>query len=374
MALRRLGLRYGKAASAGFGQTAKGTTMKIMSTMAGGKRLLPGLLFAALAPLLLWGAPTRAQQPQQPAQAQQQPHTVEAGVYITNIQDIALAASTYKVTFWVWFKTSDEKYEPEKSIDIIGSKEIKTDSLTLDKLPDGRFYRSVRVTATVSQKFDVGYFPFDTQNLRIVLESTTDDASRLKFTADTRSSGVDPNIVLPGWKYRALSVRAETNTYNSDFGDGDGSPTTYARLVTEVTLDHAGGRIFGTNFLGFFVADLLTGVTMAVESFAVTRAAIPFVGRLNMVAGSLFGAVGNAYLVEKLLPPTPNLTLTDLVQVSSFSSIAFALFTAIGTETMARMGYLAPAISGAARTSVAIFLGSQVAMAIYFATHANNAK
>ncbi len=350
----------------------KGTTMKIMSTITGGRRLMPGLLFTAL---LLWGAPALAQQPQQAAQMQQQqPHSVEAGIYITNIQEISLAASTYKVTFWVWFKSNDEKYEPEKAIDIVGSKEIKTDSLTLDKLPDGRFYRSVRVTATVSQKFDVEYFPFDTQNLRIVLESTTDDATKLKFTADTKSSGVDPNIVLPGWKYRALDVRAETTTYNTDFGDGDGSPTTYARLVTEVTLDHAGGRIFGTNFLGFFVADMLTGVTMAVESFAVARAAIPFVGRLNMVAGSLFGAVGNAYLVEKLLPPTPNLTLPDLVQVSSFSSIAFALFTAIGTETMTRMGYLAPAVSSAARTSVAVFVTAQVAMAVYFATHANNTK
>ena len=358
--------------------------MRSMGSIVGRPRLLPGVLFAILACCLLGGAPVLAQQaapvpaaaaPAVPAaDAQPSARSVEAGVYVTNIQEISLATSTYKVTFWVWFKSNDEKYEPEKAIDVIGSKEIKTDSLTLDKLADGRYYRSVRVTASVSQKFDVGYFPFDTQNLRIILESTTDDITKLRFTADTKSSGVDPNIVLPGWKYRGMDVKATTATYNTDFGDGEGGDSTFARLVTTVTLDHAGARIFGTNFLGFFVADLLTGVTMAVESFAVTRAAIPFAGRLSLVVGSLFGAVGNAYLVEKLLPPTPTLTLTDLVQISSFSSIAFALVTAIGTETMARMGYLAPAISSAARTNVAVFLGTQAVLAAFFVIHADKTK
>ena len=246
--------------------------------------------------------------------------------------------------------------------------------MTVDKLSDGTFYRGVKCTATITQKYDVGYFPFDTQNLKIIIENTADDITKLHFNADTKSSGVDPNIVLPGWKYRKFDIKAESATYNTDFGVGAGGDSTFARLTTTITLDHAGGRIFGTSFLGFFVADLLTGVTMAVESFNITRLAVPFVGRLNMVAGSLFGAVGNSYLIERLLPPTPTLTLTDLVQISSFSSIAFALFTVIGTETMSRMAYSAPVISAAARTSVGLYFASQLALGAYFLANANQTK
>ncbi len=335
-------------------------------------RRLYVMVIAALVFLALPCFPVQAAQ--QPAQEQQAARMVDAGIYITNIQEISLAASTYKATFWLWFKSNDEKYEPEKSIDIIGSKDVKTDSLTVEKLSDGTYYRSIKCTATITQKYDVGYFPFDTQNLRIIVESTADEFSKLHFKADTKSSGIDPNIVLPGWKYRSFDVRAESATYNTDFGAGDGGDSTFARLVSTVTLDHAGGRIFGTSFLGFFVADLLTGVTMAVESFNITRLAVPFVGRLNMVAGSLFGAVGNSYLVEKMLPPTPTLTLTDIVQVSSFSSIAFALFTVITTETMSRMAYSAPVISTVARSSVALYVAAQVALITYFVANANKTK
>ena len=348
------------------------TAMKLAADAIGARLL--GKAIIALAMVILSFGPVRAAEP--PAAEQPAARMVDAGIYVINIQELALAASTFKATFWLWFKSNDAKFEPEKAIDIIGAKDVKTDSLTVDKLSDGTYYRSVKVSATITQKYDVGYFPFDTQHLRIIVESTSDDFTKLNFKADTKSSGVDPHIVLPGWKYRAFDISAESTTYNTDFGAGagDGGSSTFARLVATVTLDHAGGRIFGTNFLGFFVADLLTGVTMAVESFNITRLAVPFIGRLNMVAGSLFGAVGNSYLVEKLLPPTPTLTLTDMVQVSSFSSIAFALFTVIGSETLSRMAYSPAAVTAFSRTSVAVFLGSQLALGAYYIAHADQSK
>ncbi|MEI7606944.1 MAG: hypothetical protein WCJ64_06140 [Rhodospirillaceae bacterium] len=346
------------------------TAMKLVAD-AIGTRLLGKAIVALVMVILSFGS-GRAAEP--PAAEQPASRIVDAGIYVINIQELALAASTYKATFWLWFKSNDPKYEPEKAIDIIGAKDIKTDSLTLDKLSDGTYYRSVKVSATITQKYDVGYFPFDTQKLRIIVENTNDDVSKMSFKADTKSSGVDPNIVLPGWKLRGFDLKATSTTYNTDFGAGDGASSSYARLVATVAVEHAGGRIFGTNFLGFFVADLLTGVTMAVESFNITRLAVPFIGRLNMAVGSLFGAVGNSYLVEKMLPPTPNLTLTDMVQVSSFSSIAFALFTVIGSETLSRMAYTPAAVTAFSRTSVAVFLGSQLALGAYYIAHADQGK
>ncbi|MEI7608648.1 MAG: hypothetical protein WCJ64_14825 [Rhodospirillaceae bacterium] len=296
------------------------------------------------------------------------------GIYVTNIYDLNLAASTYKISFWLWFKSNDEKYEPEKAIDIVGGKDIKVEATATQRLADGTYYRSAKYSATVNQMWDVRFYPFDRQELKIIIESTIEEVSSLIFVADEKNSGVDPHIVLPGWIFHSASVHADTSVYKTDFGVGEGGQSIYPRFTTRVILDHAGGNIFSTDFLGFFVADILTGVALFVESFEVTRMAIPLLGRLNMVVGSLFGAVGNTYIMGNMLPPRPVLSLPDVVQISSFSAIAVALIATIGTESLGRLGYSPALVTAVARSSVALYLASQIGLGAYFLATAREGK
>jgi len=295
----------------------------------------------------------------------QDQRTVEIGVFISNIYEINFTAGTYKASFWLWFKSNDEKYEPEKYIEIVGGRDIKIDAIATDRLSDGRFYRSAKYTATINQTWDVRWFPFDTQNLNLIIESSSDDASKFRFVPDAKSSRFDKNIALPGWTLRGMTVSESTSVYQSDFGYGDDGESAYSRFTATVTLDHAGRRLFSTAFLGFFVSDILTGVTLMVESFEVTRLAIPLLGRLNMVVGALFGAVGNKYIEDNSLPPMPTFSLPDLVQISAFSAIAVALCTVIGTETLVRLGYQSATVTAFARTSLGLYIVSQLGLGAY---------
>jgi len=309
----------------------------------------------------------QATPPPQPAQ----PRVVEVGIYISNLFDINYVAGSYKISFWLWFKSDDEKSEPEKQIEIIGGRDIKIEAIATERLADGRFYRSAKYTATINQVWDVRWYPFDTQKLKVVIESASDDAEQLKFVVDSKGSRFDKNVALPGWRFRSLDVQEGYSVYETDFGIGNGAKSIYPKISTTITLDHEGSSVFSTAFLGFFVADLLTGVTLFVESFEVTRMAIPLIGRLNMVVGSLFGAVGNKYVVDNSLPPRPDFSLSDLVQITAFSAIGVSLFTVIGTETLMRLGYSPALVSAVARSGVGLYLASQVGLGAYFLGNAS---
>ena len=165
-------------------------------------RLL-GRGIVALALLLGCCGPLQAApaQPVPQLQPPTAPRVVEMGIYVTNIYDLNLAASTYKISFWLWFKSNDEKYEPEKAIDIVGGKDIKVEATATQRLADGTYYRSAKYSATINQMWDVRFYPFDREELKIVIESTIEEVSSLIFVADEKNSGVDPHIVLPGWVF-----------------------------------------------------------------------------------------------------------------------------------------------------------------------------
>lgn len=336
-------------------------------------RLFGAAIFALLL-LVGAGSPLLAAPSQPGPQPQASPRVVEIGIYVTNIYDLNFSANTYKISFWLWFKSKDEKYQPEKSIEIVGGKDIKIDATDNETLADGTFYRSAKYSATISQLWDVRFFPFESQQLSLVIESSSEDESKLIFISDTKSSGADPNVIPPAWRFRTINVGVGSSVYHTDFGTGTGGDSTYSKFATTITLDHQGEHIFSTAFLGFFVADLLTGVTLFVGSFETTRLAIPLMSRLNMVVGSLFGAVGNAYIKGNSLPPTPSLSLADVIEIGSFSAIAVALFTVIGTETLTRLAYSPETISAVARTSVALYLASQIGLGAYFLTTTRDKK
>ncbi|KOR28953.1 hypothetical protein TI04_09805, partial [Achromatium sp. WMS2] len=231
-----------------------------------------------------------------PVTGDKAPEVAEVGIYVTNIFDLNFPGGYFKAAFWLWSKSKNKDYAIEKEIEVIGARDIKIDNPVIMVTSDGRYYRSVKITTTINQNWDIRAYPFDVQHIKIAVESTTSDVSLLKFVPDNKSSGYDPSIALVGWVFTNMEVETYPHAYKTDWGMGSVPESAYSRFTTTITLKRSSSRIFGTAFLGFFVADVLTGTTLIVESFASTRRAIPFIGRLNMVVGALFGAVGNKYL------------------------------------------------------------------------------
>ncbi|KOR29644.1 hypothetical protein TI04_08110 [Achromatium sp. WMS2] len=303
----------------------------------------------------------------EPIFTQDKRNIVKMGIYITNIFEMNFAGGYYKTTFWLWSKSKDQFYPLEQDIEIMGARDIKINPPTSLLIEDGLFYKSVKVAATVNEKWDIRAYPFDTQRLRIAIESTSSDISTLKFVTDSESSGFDGSIAMTGWKIAGMEIATVPYTYQTDWGIGHNRKSTYSRFIATITLKRSSHRILGTAFLGFFVANILTGAVLLVESFAATRAAIPFLGRLNIVIGSLFGAVGNKYIIDNALPASDAITLPDLIQIGSFLAIAVSLLTVIVAEILDRLKYPGDYVNKFARINTLIYIVSQVVALSYLA-------
>jgi hypothetical protein len=298
------------------------------------------------------------------------PKIVEVGLYVGGLYDLNFVSGSYRISFWVWFNYEDKDFHPENSIELIGARDVKIEADDLSRLADGRYHRGIKYMATIGQTWDVKWFPFDRQQIKLMIESARGNSAEVLFIADDHDSKFEPSITVPGWRFQNMAVASTLHHYPTDFGTRNTEQTYYSRLVATITVDRVGDRVFGTAFLGFFAADVLTGVTLLVESFTIMRERIPFVGRLNMVVGALFGAVGNKYITDSSLPPMPEFSFPDVIQISSFSAICFGLIAAIGTETLAGLGVPGPAITAITRSGVGVFVISQLGLAAYFMTTA----
>ena len=86
------------------------------------------------------------------------------GVYVSKIQDLNFRENKYTLDFYIWFRWKAEgalaDYKPLESFEIINGKIENKSSVVEKKIGDVN-YASARVSATMSETWDLASFPFD---------------------------------------------------------------------------------------------------------------------------------------------------------------------------------------------------------------------
>jgi len=149
---------------------------------------------------------------------------VLVGAYINDIQQIDFKTNSYSVDLYVWFRWTNPKLDPAKTMEFMnrfaGGDNVR--ELVYDepqKLPDGSLYSFVRYQGFFSTKFDLETYPFDSQYLTVVMEDSISDISDEVYAPDGKNSiAIDPEITLPGFKVGKPEMKVTTNTYATNFG------------------------------------------------------------------------------------------------------------------------------------------------------------
>jgi hypothetical protein len=274
-----------------------------------------------------------------PAPLPSGPIHVKVGLFITRIYGFDLPNSSCKIQFWPWFLTTDLNYKPLDTVDVVNANDIdvRYPSTTVrDRAPwaGGRttvFWHGALYTATLWQDWHVANFPFDQQTLVLQMEDGEHDASELVFEPDPSGSGVDPSVVVPGWKIISFTLTGGAHLYHTSFGDP--APTgasTYSRIIARITIRRRGLRRFFGLFNGFFVAFLLATLTYWMDVDEMTQA------RIGLCAGAIFAIVGTKYAVDSSLPPSTRFTLADSIEASTYATIVFALIVIVLLRRLAK--------------------------------------
>ena len=156
-----------------------------------------------------------------------EPLEIRVGMYILDLAKLDMKESEFYADFYIWFKGPQEKvtarnWSPQTIEFMNGSVESMT-PLTVEDLPDGERYWIRRVKGNFRGRFQLHAYPFDNQELPIVIEDSDHPATDLVFRADLPEGRmpidwVESTLQVPDWRKSGAQALVDRHQYTTDFG------------------------------------------------------------------------------------------------------------------------------------------------------------
>ena len=186
------------------------------------------------------------------------------------------------------------------------SKELLDDNVTAEGVHD--LWWRIQANLYSEPRFD--RYPFDRQELRLVLEDSIHPASQVVYVPSLSGSGLDPEIKVAGW--RILDTDSESSLKPYDF-DEDYSRYTFTVEVGREPLSAA---------LRTFLPPLAFMVVSGLSFFLHPS---KFGQRITFGTSMLISAVGFHVSQTVSLPTLGKLTLFDQIMLSAYAFLAASL-------------------------------------------------
>jgi hypothetical protein len=259
------------------------------------------------------------------AQDNPPPDTVRAGVYIISVHDINFRDKEYTLRFWLWFVYDNPDFDFNRQLDLPNAKEIEIQEVINDST-DGKAWVIMKMKCTMKQNWSVSDFPFDYQRLKMHIENTLFDKSKLIFDPDTKGSNYDRDDAIDGWTISGFTVSRSENNYPTGFGDKDSGGQDFSSFDVNIDLQRSAWGMFFKIFLGMYIAFLIATISFTPHPSEMEP-------RFGLPVGGLFAAVGNKYIIDSLLPESSSFTLVDTLHAITFIAIfATLLVSAIALK------------------------------------------
>ena len=247
---------------------------------------------------------------------------VEIGSLVTDLRNFDYAKNSFDMIFYVWWNSADANYHPDKIMEIINAFSFEHKNNFQTSFEEGLYNTSVRYYATIHHHWDMREFPFDRQILKIKMEDGLSDIDSVRFIPDVKNSRIAQEFLLPGWEIESFSIKEEPFTYSTNFGNNIVDNAVFSRVFLEIDMKRSGMREFINYFIAFFIGVFLIGLGYFIyPSFTDAK--------FSLALSAIFAAMANKYILDGLLPITPDFTLSDNIQLLSFSYIIIgsAVFT-----------------------------------------------
>jgi len=245
------------------------------------------------------------------------PDTVMVGAYVISVHDINFHDKEYTIRFWLWFVYDNPDFDFSRQLDIPNAKTIDPPEIIMDSI-DGKAWAIMKMKCTMKERWDVKDFPFDRQHLKVQIENTLFDNTRLVFLPDTKGSQFDDEEALDGWVVENFRVTHGDNEYTTGFGDTATDRQVFSTFKIEMDIERNAWGLFMKIFIGMYIAFLI-----AIISFTPHPSELE--PRFGLPVGGLFAAVGNKYIIDSLLPESSSFTLVDTLHSLTFLAILMTL-------------------------------------------------
>ncbi|MEM3536469.1 MAG: hypothetical protein QXF44_01700 [Candidatus Bathyarchaeia archaeon] len=234
--------------------------------------------------------------------------TVRVGVWLVNIEKVDLSANSYKLDFYLWFKSSDLGLDEIGEFEFVNGFPTKY-TITAD---EEQGYLEYRVRGDFIRTFDFTRYPFETHRLTVELEHKSLNASYLVFEVDPNSN-IDEAINVAGWNVGNFEISVTEHSYGEE---------TYSRFVFSVTLSRPSLSSFIKSVLPISVI-----TTISLLSFFISPQ--NFAQRIGLGVTTLLSATAFHLSLISGIPPTGYLTLADRIMLSIYCIFLYNLSASV---------------------------------------------
>jgi len=238
------------------------------------------------------------------------PTNVEVGVWLVNIEKVDLAASSYRLDFYLWFRFNSS----EIGLDDVREFEFINGFPTKYEIDanETKGYLEYRVKGDFIKTFDFSRYPYETHELTIELEHKNLNASYLSFQGDPTTK-VDETANMAGWNIGDFKTLVTEHSYIEE---------TYSRFVFSITLQRPGISAFIKSVLPISVI-----TTISLLAFFISPQ--NFAQRIGLGVTTLLSATAFHLALLSGIPPVGYLTLADRMMLSIYTIFLYNLSASV---------------------------------------------
>jgi hypothetical protein len=255
------------------------------------------------------------------------------------VDELDVASQTYFADFFIWFKYSEDKDDPsdvqftnavDQSLSLGEPERLQTVA--------GQTYALYRVTGEFKGQFNFRQFPFDRQELPILLQHRTLPSARLSYFPDEDllqqtqaqrlESGVDAGSTIdaiPNWVADYVNFFPSSVGNTSALGDpyfvAGTSGVTYSVFASTVEISRDVSSFLVKNLLPLILLSLVVYISLW----------IPLKDHTARISLAVTGILTGAVMLNTVTNSLPSVDYTVAIEWAYYVFIALAAGTAVIT-------------------------------------------
>ena len=175
---------------------------------------------------------------------------------------------------------------------------------SLDKIVDSPNEKFYRIQANLNSPVDLKKFPFDEQEMLIILEDKRQTTESLQYVVDNEQSGIDPAVIFVGWNINNWTTEVKEHYYPI-------YDETYSQYLFSIPISRSPINSIIKTFLPICFI-----ILVMLSSFILDPDKIPT--RLAMVGSALVASVMFHVSLANQIPPVGYLTFIDKFMVLTY--------------------------------------------------------
>ena len=235
---------------------------------------------------------------------------VKVGLLLNTVDGYDIKTGTFTADFFLSL-TSSEPMPPINLVFPNGSLDKKED------IADKPTFKLYRLNGSFKSPADLRKYPFDSQEIKVILEDDASGIDQLDFVVDKERTQLARGFRSVGWQVGYVDARSQSQSYPDRFENDD---LFYSRYTFTVGMDRfatsAAFKVFVPAFVIVIIS--LLGMWVPADEMEV---------RSNSGAPMLAGAVLFHFALMQELPATSYLTRADKLMLGVYVSLALGMLS-----------------------------------------------